>query len=144
MTKPQVLNKHWSPSLPNSVYVGRPTKWGNPFTHLAKDTQARFKVDTREDAVLAFERYLTKMIEKDPTLLLRIRSELGGKNLVCWCAPAKCHAEVLLKFANPDLEGENSAISTTESQNELSPREPDGTIPQSTESNSQDGKKTVQ
>lgn len=144
MTKPQVLNKHWSPSLPNSVYVGRPTKWGNPFSHLAKDTQARFKIETREEAVLAFEKYLTKMIEKDPTLLLRIRSELGGKNLVCWCVPAKCHAEVLLKFANPDLEGENSAISTTESESELSPREPDGTIPQSTESNSQDGKETVQ
>lgn len=144
MAKPKVLNKRWGPPPPNSVYVGRPSKWGNPFSHLAKDTLARFKVETREDAVLAFERYLTKMIEKDPTLLLRIRSELGGKNLVCWCAPAKCHAEVLLKFANPDLEGENSAISTTESENELSSREPYGAIPPPTESNSQDGKETVQ
>lgn len=100
---PKVLNKRWSPILPDSVYVGRPSRWGNPFSHLDKGTHAQYKVKTREDAVRSFELYLTKLIEKNPDLLYQLRKELGGKNLVCWCAPAKCHADVLLKFANPQL-----------------------------------------
>ena len=27
---------------------------------------------------------------------------LRGKDLVCWCAPQRCHADVLLKYANED------------------------------------------
>jgi hypothetical protein len=27
-------------------------------------------------------------------------AELRGKNLVCWCAPERCHAEVLIELAN--------------------------------------------
>jgi Domain of unknown function (DUF4326) len=25
---------------------------------------------------------------------------LRGKNLICWCAPERCHAEVLIALAN--------------------------------------------
>jgi hypothetical protein len=28
-------------------------------------------------------------------------SELRGKDLICWCAPEACHADVLLELANP-------------------------------------------
>jgi hypothetical protein len=26
--------------------------------------------------------------------------ELRGKSLVCWCAPERCHADVLLELCN--------------------------------------------
>ena len=29
-----------------------------------------------------------------------IRKELKGKDLVCWCAPKSCHADILLEIAN--------------------------------------------
>ena len=33
-------------------------------------------------------------------LVLKIKHELKGKDLVCWCAPQPCHADVLLEIAN--------------------------------------------
>ncbi|GAG87489.1 unnamed protein product, partial [marine sediment metagenome] len=30
-------------------------------------------------------------------------TELKGKDLVCWCAPLPCHADVLLELANPSI-----------------------------------------
>jgi Domain of unknown function (DUF4326) len=32
----------------------------------------------------------------------RVRRELRGHDLVCWCAPHACHADVLLALANAD------------------------------------------
>jgi hypothetical protein len=29
--------------------------------------------------------------------------ELAGKHLVCWCAPLKCHAEVLIELVADKL-----------------------------------------
>lgn len=29
-----------------------------------------------------------------------IKQYLKGKDLVCWCAPERCHADVLLEIAN--------------------------------------------
>lgn len=76
----------------NTVYVGRPGKWGNPF-----------KVDidcTATQAVSLFERRLAITA---PTSLLKIKEELKGKDLSCWCPLNKpCHADVLLKIANDE------------------------------------------
>ncbi len=74
----------------NTVYVGRPTKWGNPFgIHLTEPSP-----DPRENAVLAFE---ASVINRHS----EIKAELRGKNLCCWChSYEKCHADVLLEIAN--------------------------------------------
>jgi hypothetical protein len=38
-----------------------------------------------------------------PNLRARIKRELRGKNLACWCEPgAPCHADVLMKVANQE------------------------------------------
>lgn len=93
---PSVLNKRDLPvDLRDAVYVGRPTKWGNPFSHLG-GTLAKFRVATREEAVLAYRGYLLM----NPRLISAARRELKGKDLICWCAPSSCHAEVLLEIAN--------------------------------------------
>lgn len=96
---PKVWNKR-DPNCPkDAVYVGRPTKWGNPWSHLpSKDTRV-MHVSDRLMAVECFE----SMMRKREDLQKQAREELRGKDLVCWCAPHDCHAETLLYYANqPD------------------------------------------
>jgi len=41
------------------VYIGRPSKWGNPFTHIKdKKTKAEFIVDNREEAVQRYKDWI--------------------------------------------------------------------------------------
>lgn len=81
---------------PYDIYVGRPSKWGNPFTHIAdKKTAAQFVVSSRDEAVSAYREWIT---EGDGKHLLEDLHELKGKVLGCWCAPKACHGDVLLKL----------------------------------------------
>lgn len=79
------------------VYIGRPSKWGNPFSHIPNGTLAKFVVKDRDTAVKAYEQWLTK---GDGQYLLKDLHELKGKTLACWCAPLACHGDVLHKLAN--------------------------------------------
>lgn len=72
---------------PDRVYVGRPSKWGNPFV-IGRD-------GTRDDVISKYRSWVTRQAS-----LLGSLHELRGKNLVCWCSPEACHADVLLKLAN--------------------------------------------
>ena len=76
-----------------AVYVGRPTKWGNPFRPKKRtDRSLKLCVDTFEE--MLNKGLLTISVEE-------VRRELRGKDLVCWCrASQTCHADVLLKVAN--------------------------------------------
>jgi len=79
------------------VYIGRPSKWGNPYTHIDdKQTLAKFIVPTREAAIKAYEKWIT---EGDGMHLLNDLPELKGKILGCWCKPLACHGEVLARLA---------------------------------------------
>ena len=82
---------------PYDVYIGRPSKFGNPFSHKG-GTLAQVEVETREEAIVCFENY----VYATPWLLKAIKEELKGKTLGCWCSPLACHGEVLLKIANSD------------------------------------------
>lgn len=94
----RVLNKRQSGGVPpDAVYVGRPSKWGNPFTHLPRGSAAAFRVSSRDEAVDAYRQWIT---QQGGQYLLADLDELRGKDLVCWCAPARCHADVLLELAN--------------------------------------------
>lgn len=96
----KVLNKAWQKPTENTVYVGRPSEWGNPFSHL-DSTLAEFKVKDRDEAVTKFEEYLIEKM-KNPEYKAKLIRELKGKDLMCWCHPANCHAEVLMKYANEE------------------------------------------
>jgi hypothetical protein len=79
---------------PYDVYIGRPSKWGNPFSH--KDgTTAKFKVATRGEAIDAYEKWIT---EGEGNHLLNDLHELDGKVLGCWCKPQRCHGDILVKL----------------------------------------------
>jgi hypothetical protein len=93
---PKVYNKRHKDVPKDAIYVGRPTKWGNPFTHLVNRGLAEVKVGTREEAVSSYKDYLLS----HQNLINDVKLELRGKDLVCWCAPKPCHADVLLEIAN--------------------------------------------
>jgi Domain of unknown function (DUF4326) len=77
------------------IYVGRGSKFGNPFSHLP-NSAAPFPVDTREEAIQAFEVWLLEQ----PELVAAVKKELRQKILGCHCLPLSCHAEVLARIAN--------------------------------------------
>jgi hypothetical protein len=80
---------------PYDVYVGRPSIYGNSFSH--KDgTAAKYKVATVEEAITRYEAWLLAQ----PGLVALVKRELRGKTLGCWCAPKLCHASVLARIAN--------------------------------------------
>ena len=69
----------------NVVYIGRPSKWGNPFPE--------GKCGDRATVIKKYEIYL-----RNNTGLLSCLDELVGKKLACYCAPKPCHGDVLIKF----------------------------------------------
>lgn len=77
------------------VYIGRPSKWGNPFSH-KPGSVAPFSAPTREDSILKYRMWLMTQ----PQLVADAKAELRGKTLGCWCAPRACHGDVLLEIAN--------------------------------------------
>lgn len=91
---PKVLNKATATKedLVNSIYVGRPTFWGNKYV-IGKD-------GTREEVVRKYKEHLDRVYSTKE--IKEKLKELKGKNLVCHCAPKACHADVLLEYANKD------------------------------------------
>ena len=88
----------------HDVYIGRPSKWANPYTHkdLGK-TVAKYKVNSRKEAIENFESYI-----KESGLINEIQ-ELSGKVLGCWCCKTPsdgsekslvCHGQVIAKILN--------------------------------------------
>lgn len=87
---------------PFDVYIGRGSKWGNPFSH--KDgTTALIRVQTREQAIEGYRQW----IKTQPELLASL-SELKGKILGCWCKPKACHGDVLKELVEKLNDRDNS------------------------------------
>ena len=97
---------------PNTVYVGRGSKWGNPYFvyaqkyHDHKHDLNPYCVCTREEAVEGFNRQLKLLRDNNTRCVLwfeyaDIKHELKNKNLACWCGLNEpCHGDVLLELAN--------------------------------------------
>jgi len=79
------------------VYIGRPSKFGNPFSNRG-GTLAECIVDTREEAIECYRNYILAT----PWLLEAVKKELKGKVLGCWCSPLSCHGEILAEIANSE------------------------------------------
>lgn len=94
MSNPKVVNcklDHYD------VYIGRGSKYGNPFSHLP-NSSAKFIVSSRDEAIEKHkEWFLTQ-----PELIKRAKLELKNKILACYCYPYynNCHGDILLKIAN--------------------------------------------
>lgn len=122
-----------------AVYVGRGSRWGNPCTQvrypaldgteweregrLGKTSGQRHGVvhpdktitshlvkdATREQAVIMFRAWL----DQRPSLADAARTELAGRDLMCWCPlDEPCHADVLFALANPTTRQAEAAHTT--------------------------------
>lgn len=83
----------------NTVYVGRPTKWGNQFEIGRYNFVLRREL-TAQDCV---DRYRAKIENRSMFRFdeFDVVVELEGKDLACWCPFGEpCHADVLLELAN--------------------------------------------
>lgn len=94
---PQVLNHAYLPEGfydedDRHTYVGRPSKWGNPYRIGDGNSRA--------EAIEYYEDHITNQLALGNLDI----QELTERNLVCHCAPKPCHAEVLLRLANTHLE----------------------------------------
>jgi len=87
VSKTTVVNVHENLC---DVYIGRPSKWGNPFK-IGRD-------GNRQEVI---EKY-RKWIVKQPDLMAEI-PRLRGKVLGCHCKPLACHGDVLAEMANATL-----------------------------------------
>jgi len=85
---------------PYDIYIGRPSKWGNPF---------EIGVDGDRDTVInKFEEWLKtgdsfgcdNATQEKRNLILNSLGELTGKTLGCWCHPKDCHGRILKELCN--------------------------------------------
>lgn len=72
---------------PFDIYIGRPSKWGNPY-----------KLVRENERPQVIEKY-RQWILQQPELMAQIHT-LKGKTLGCWCAPKSCHGDVLKELAD--------------------------------------------
>lgn len=72
------------------VFIGRPGKWGNPFT---------IGIDGNRTDVL--KKYRNWLMD-NPEIIRDAKKELTGKILGCWCSPKKCHGDILKEFVETD------------------------------------------
>lgn len=86
----------------NTIYVGRPTRWGNPYkvgTEMVDFDGNPSPPMSAKDAVEGYKSIIDEVIKNRDDLDL---NTLKGKNLACWCPLDKpCHVDVLLELANP-------------------------------------------
>jgi len=88
----------------NTVYVGRPSKWGNPFkintrayVDIGGEMGISMNIVNLESSLEFYRIYIKRQIAKGELDI----SELKGKNLCCWCGlDSPCHADILLELAN--------------------------------------------
>jgi hypothetical protein len=69
----------------DEVYIGRGSKWGNPFV-----------IGASGDRETVIRRYKEYILKNDK--LLNCLDELKGKTLVCYCKPRACHGDVLIEL----------------------------------------------
>jgi hypothetical protein len=81
---------------PGAIYVGRPSRWGNPFR--VGDPHPVFGWPLNAHECVALYR---ACVEPNALLLRAMDDSPRGHDLACWCAlNAPCHADVLLELAN--------------------------------------------
>lgn len=86
----------------NTVVVTRAGKWGNPYK-ITPELRALHNNNYAKLHKLVVECYREWLEGSDEGRLLieKMRLELRGKNVACFCGLDKpCHGDVILEFAN--------------------------------------------
>lgn len=80
----------------NYVYIGRPSRWGNPF-RIGKD-------GTCEEVIAKYREWVLRQ----PALMDALK-ELRGMRLGCYCYPLACHGDVLAELADAEVRHDHPA-----------------------------------
>jgi hypothetical protein len=80
----RVLNKRRDHIPADAVYIDRTTKWGNPYI-IGRDGD-------RATVIARYRRWIWRTLQDDPDFL----APLVGRDLVCHCAPLRCHGDILI------------------------------------------------
>ena len=76
---------------PNTVYIGRPSAFGNPY-----------RVGIDGDALTCVQKFEAKYAH-NVAYRAAVAAELAGRDLACWCKEGgACHGNTLLRWANDD------------------------------------------
>jgi hypothetical protein len=73
---------------PYDVYIGRPSKWGNPFK-IGRD-------GSRHEVIHKYRVWILA----NSQLIKQIPLEIRGNTLGCWCKPYDCHGDVLTELTD--------------------------------------------
>lgn len=76
----KVHNRRAGTAPPEAVYIGRGSQWGNPF-QIGRD-------GTRDQVCDRFEAEILPRLDLRPLI---------GRDLVCYCAPARCHGDSIIR-----------------------------------------------
>ena len=96
-----------------SYYVGRPSPLGNPYTHVGS-RHAEYRVATRDEAVDKYESWLKEKLGSDNEIsrefwsLVEFYKDFGRLVLSCWCAPKRCHADVIARMIKEHVDAGTS------------------------------------
>lgn len=85
---PKVYNKYKKDAPENAVFIGRGSPFGNPF-----------KIGEDGDRATVINKYCD-YLKENHWLIRKIKEELKGKDLVCFCSPSICHGDIILSLAN--------------------------------------------
>lgn len=72
------------------VYIGRGSKWGNPFMI--------GRHGSREEVISKYESYIMNRPD-----LIKALPELIDKILGCWCSPKFCHGDILVRMVEDEI-----------------------------------------
>lgn len=96
----------------NTTYVGRPSKWGNPFVVRKLGDEFFICLEDGGEKTMVNEDRTYKTEHEAKLVATRLYgtimahidvSPLRGRNLACWCKNDEpCHADILLKLANKE------------------------------------------
>lgn len=73
-----------------TLYIGRPSKWGNPYI-FKPSKYGGILVADRAESIIRYEEYAREN-------LWNLLQELEGEILGCWCKPQICHGDILIKL----------------------------------------------
>lgn len=87
----KVKNKKHGKIPLDAIYIGRGSKYGNPYII--------GKHGTREDVIEKYTIYLDNQIDIGNITITEL-ADMHGYDLVCFCKPLPCHGDILLRYIN--------------------------------------------
>jgi len=102
-----VVNKYHHMETKSDIYIGRPSVFGNPYSHLESTDRFVVKVATRDEAIDSYAEYAEELMKfendySDAIKKLRERAKTEDIKLLCFCKSndkeVRCHGDVIKKL----------------------------------------------